>query len=183
MKINLLYILLLVLCSCENEKVNTDVDYYNVPDHPRVENSSESSIVMNQLWIKNELFYIEKYCQRHQLPVIKTDTEISYFVYHNGNGTYAKPGNLVTIDYEVRLLDADTTLCYTSKESGPIQFVVEMDNIESGIHEAITYMSSGDKAFVILPHFLAHGLIGNMDKVPPLSPLLYNITLLDVQEN
>ena len=105
MKINLLYILLLVLCSCENEKVNTDVDYYNVPNHPRVENSSESSIVMNQLWIKNELFYIEKYCQRHQLPVIKTDTEISYFVYHNGNGTYAKPGNLVTIDYEVRLLD------------------------------------------------------------------------------
>ena len=82
----------------------------------------------------------------------------------------------------MRLLDSDTTLCYSSSESGPIQFLVDMDNIETGIHEAITYMKPGDKAYVILPHFLAHGLIGNMDKVPPLSPLLYNISLLDVQK-
>ena len=173
---------LLFIYSCNNEDVNPVIEKYNFQDESvELEYSTNSSITMNQLWIQNELFYIDKYCKRHQLPVTKTATEISYFIYEKGEGVYAKPGNLVTIDYEVRLLDSDTTLCYTSKETGPIQFLVEMDNIESGIHEAVTYMKTGDKAYVILPHFLAHGLIGNMDKVPPLSPLLYNITLLNVQ--
>lgn len=173
---------LLFIYSCNNEDVNPVIEKYNFQDESvDLEYSTNSSITMNQLWIQNELFYIDKYCKRHQLPVTKTATEISYFIYEEGEGVYAKPGNLVTIDYEVRLLDSDTTLCYTSKETGPIQFLVEMDNIESGIHEAVTYMKTGDKAYVILPHFLAHGLIGNMDKVPPLSPLLYNITLLNVQ--
>ena len=182
MKKVIAYILPLFLFSCENEKLNRNLDTYETPNKNNTESSYENSIIMNQLWIKNELYYIERYCQRHNLPVIKTETEISYYIYHAGSGKYAESGNLVTIDYEVRLLDSDTTLCYTSTDTGPIQFLVEMDNIESGIHEAITYMKSGDKAYIILPHFLAHGLIGNMDKVPPLSPLLYNISLLDVQE-
>ncbi len=168
--------------SCSNDKVNVDSEEYHIPNKDNSDNSYENSIIMNQLWIKNELFYIKRYCIRHKLPVIKTDTEISYYIYHSGVGEYVEPGDLVTIDYEVRLLDSDTTLCYSSSESGPIQFLVDMDNIETGIHEAITYMKPGDKAYVILPHFLAHGLIGNMDKVPPLSPLLYNISLLDVQK-
>ena len=79
-------------------------------------------------------------------------------------------------------MDSDTTLCYTSIVTGPIEFLVEMDNIESGLHEAITYMHVGDKAFIILPHYLAHGLVGNLDKIPYFSPVLYNIHLLDVQE-
>ena len=57
-----------------------------------------------------------------------------------------------------------------------------MDNIESGLHEAITYFKKGEKGFVVLPHYLAHGLIGNMDKIPPLSPVLYKLELLDVKK-
>ena len=65
---------------------------------------------------------------------------------------------------------------------GTFNFIVEMDNIESGLHEAITYFKKGEKGFVVLPHYLAHGLIGNMDKIPPLSPVLYKLELLDVKK-
>ena len=56
-----------------------------------------------------------------------------------------------------------------------------MDNIESGLHEAISYFKKGENGVVILPHYLAHGLLGNMDKIPPLSAVLYNIEVIDVK--
>ncbi len=74
-----------------------------------------------------------------------------------------------------------TTLCCTSGGT-PIDFLVEMDNVESGLHEAITYLKEGDKAFIILPYYLAHGLLGDNDKIPPLSPALYDIELIAVED-
>ena len=42
-------------------------------------------------------------------------------------------------------------------------------------------LKRGEKGIVILPHYLAHGLLGNMDKIPPLSAVLYNIEVIDVK--
>jgi len=88
---------------------------------------------------------------------------------------------LASLNFEVRLLDADTTLCYSSAENGTQTIFVEKDDIESGLHEALKYLHVGDKAYVILPHFAAHGLIGDNYKIPPLSPVLYKIEVLDAK--
>ena len=60
-------------------------------------------------------------------------------------------------------------------------FKVEKSLVESGLHEAITYLKSGDSAIVVLPHFLAHGIAVNIDKIPPLSPVLYFLSVIDVK--
>ncbi len=149
-------------------------------DNPQI--TQEMLIEANRNLTKDQAFKIDQFCKHHNWPVVETGTGIRYYIYESGKGKIAKPGTWALIDYEVRLLDSDTTLCYSSKEKGPIEFLVEMYNIESGLHEAITYMHVGDKAFIILPHYLAHGLVGNLDKIPSFASVLYKIHLLDVQE-
>ena len=55
-----------------------------------------------------------------------------------------------------------------------------MDNVESGLHEAIQHLSPGDSAVIVIPSYRAHGLIGDQDKVPMRSSVVYRIGLVSV---
>ena len=167
--------LCLLFCFCNEVKRES----HSVKDDVVIE--KEDLIDVNRNWIRDESFLIDQFCIRHNLDVVKTSSGVRYCVYDLKKANKIESGDLVTIDYEVRLLDADTTLCYSSKNTQPFSFIVEMDNIESGLHEAISYFKKGENGVVILPHYLAHGLLGNMDKIPPLSAVLYNIEVIDVK--
>jgi FKBP-type peptidyl-prolyl cis-trans isomerase len=56
---------------------------------------------------------------------------------------------------------------------------VDFDQVESGLHEGIKYMKKGEKARLILPPHLAHGLIGDMNKIPMNATLIYDIQVID----
>ncbi len=167
----------IVLLGCKEKRPDTVVSEPKVPEF-----TTEQSIEMSQNFAKDESFRIDQFVKRFNWPAITTGTGVRYYIFEKGNGRQAEKGTVVTLDYEVRLLDADTTLCYTSFGDQPTSFLVEMDNVESGLHEAITYLREGDKAWVILPYFLAHGLLGDDNKIPPLSPVLYRIELLKVED-
>ena len=171
----LIFIFLFLFAFCNEVKMD-------VPEITNdLEINEELLIDVNRNWIKDESFLIEQFCFRHNIDIVETKSGVRFCVYETNNGAEIESGNLVSINYEVRLLDSDTTLCYSSKNNQPFSFIVEMDNIESGLHEAITYFKVGESGVVILPHYLAHGLLGNMDKIPPLSPVLYNIQVIDVK--
>jgi len=167
--------LCLLFCFCNEVKREPN----SLKDDVEIE--KEDLIDVNRNWIRDESFLIDQFCIRHNLDVVKTSSGVRYCVYDLKKANKIESGDLVTIDYEVRLLDTDTTLCYSSKNTQPFSFIVEMDNIESGLHEAISYFKKGENGVVILPHYLAHGLLGNMDKIPPLSAVLYNIEVIDVK--
>jgi FKBP-type peptidyl-prolyl cis-trans isomerase len=166
---------LFVVGSCKENKPETVIPEPTVQDL-----SMEESIKLSQNWNKDESYQIDQFIERNQWQATTSGTGVRYFIYEEGSGKQAEKGKVALVDYEVRLLDANNTLCYTSDSTGSIDFLIEMDNIESGLHEAITYLKEGDKAHIILPHYLAHGLGGDMDKIPPLSPVWYNIHLLKV---
>lgn len=168
--------LLTLFSSCKEERPETIVPE---PEGPTI--TTEESIIMSQNFAKDESFRIDQFVKRNNWPAITTGTGVRYYIYKEGSGKYAERGKVVFVNFEIRLLDADTTLCYTSGGT-PIDFLVEMDNVESGLHEAITYLKEGDKAFIILPYYLAHGLLGDNDKIPPLSPVLYDIELIAVKD-
>jgi FKBP-type peptidyl-prolyl cis-trans isomerase len=42
-------------------------------------------------------------------------------------------------------------------------------------------MKVGDKAKLIIPSHLGHGITGNMDKIPPLSTLIVDIELISAE--
>lgn len=146
-----------------------------------IEWSQEQSSDMNQVFTEEEEDEINLFLERHQdWKMSKTETGLRYFIYEKSESNdTAKVYDIVTVDFELSLLDG--TVCYSSKEHGPESFIVEHADIESGLHEAMKLMCKGDKGKFILPSRLAHGLIGDTEKVPPLTPVIYDIHLIEIE--
>lgn len=170
---SLSFVFLAGLYACGDDEANMIV---NDPNWTK-----EESIDMNAQFSLEENEEIDLFLETHQdWKMIETGTGLRYMIYFEGEGTdTAKYKDLVTVDFEISLLNGD--ICYSSKEKGPEEFVVEKSDIESGLHEGIKYLTIGDKAKFILPSHTAHGLIGDTEKIPPLSPVIYDIELLKIE--
>lgn len=127
---------------------------------------------------KEEKRSIDSYVVRNHFDMIETGTGVRYMIYEKGKGSTAKTNDIVLIDFDIKLLDG--TICYSSRQTGAEEFVVDYDNVESGLHEAIKFLHQGDKAIIIIPSHRAFGLAGDQNRIPPLSTVVYNITLLKI---
>ena len=151
-------------------------------DHKPQKLDKETSINLNKYWIQDEHFQIEKYCDRQGWKMNKTSSGLSYMeIVKSDSKISPNVGDEVTLSYDIRLMDPLQTSCYHSDSNGLAKFKVDQSLVESGLHEMITYLNVGDSALVVLPHYLAHGIAGDNQKIPPLSPVLYFIKLINVK--
>ena len=91
----------------------------------------------------------------------------------------ARIGDLVSVDLGIELLDG--RVCYKT-DSIPDQFVLGLSNEESGLHEVLQLMKANEKARIIVPSYLAHGLLGDSEQIPPQSILLIDVELLSLNQ-
>ncbi len=119
---------------------------------------------------------IDLYVRRHELHVLKSATGIRYHLLRDLPGDTIQPGKWAKVNYRVGLLSGDTA--YTSNVGAPESFLVEMDDVESGLHEGIQHLSPGDSALMIIPSYRAHGIIGDQNRVPMRSTVVYWIGLV-----
>lgn len=143
--------------------------------------TKDESIEMNAQFSEDEKAEIELFLSTHQdWKMTETGTGLRYMVYQKSEATDSvRVGDVVTVDFEISLLSGE--ICYTSEKNGPESFMVEKSDIESGLHEGVQYLTTGDKAKFIIPSHAAHGLIGDTDKIPPLSPVIYDIELSKIE--
>jgi FKBP-type peptidyl-prolyl cis-trans isomerase FkpA len=117
---------------------------------------------------------MDAYAKSHNTPFIKTTSGIRYHVYAASlKGDSIKEGDLVHLKYKLFLLDG--TLAYSSDADGVKEIEVGHENIESGIHKGLQLLKRGDKALLMIPSALAHGLLGDMNKIPPQMPIVYDL--------
>jgi FKBP-type peptidyl-prolyl cis-trans isomerase len=167
----IIFISLLVLQGCK-EKVQQPLPEVNMNE------LKEPLMKVNRKISREEKLAIDGYVKRRNWEMTETGTGVRYMITEQGSKESPSSGDIVIIDFEISLLDG--TICYTSKETGPEHFVVDYDNVESGMHEAIKYLHKGDKAIIIIPSHRAFGLAGDMAKIPPLSTVIYKIHVLDI---
>lgn len=142
----------------------------------------EQFIKANQLVVNKENDEMDYYQKSHQMDFVKTKSGLRYYVYKaSSKGDSIKDGDIVRMEYTVFLMDG--TECYSSKTDGIKEFKVGMENLESGIHKGVKFLKSGDKALILIPSHLAHGLLGDYKKIPPQSPIVYDIHILSVKED
>jgi FKBP-type peptidyl-prolyl cis-trans isomerase FkpA len=139
----------------------------------------EKSKEANRQYTLRERDELNIYLKNHSEKFTQTGSGLYYHISKTTNKVKVKQGQLVTIDYLIKLLDG--TVCYTSKEEGQKKFVVGGDNVETGLHEALLLMKIGESGRFILPSHLAHGLLGDMDKIPPKAVVIYDIELISVE--
>jgi len=121
---------------------------------------------------------IDDYVKRKKLKVLKTPTGLRYQIYDDKEGEEITNNQRAVVKYKVSLLNG--TECYSTKDKTK-EFLVGKDNVESGLHEGIQYLSVGDKAIIVIPSHLAHGLTGDLKKIPFRSTIVYDIELVAIK--
>lgn len=174
-------IIFLLFVSCRQ----TDSNSFKVQKPAKLD--KETSISLNKYWIQDEHFQIKTYCERQGWKMSISPSGLNYMIIDSSStSSSSRPdspniGDEVILSYDIRLLDPNQTRCYHSDSNGLARFKVDQSLVESGLHEVVTYLGVGDSALVVLPHYLAHGIAGDNQKIPPLSPVLYFIKLIDVK--
>lgn len=171
----LLTVFTLALCfSCKEQAVPTE----NTAQQNQVTDKAikEQFIKANQQLMQKENDEMDYYVKSHKMPFFRTASGIRYFVYHpSAKGDSIRDSMQVSIDFEIKLLDG--TLCYSSKEEGRRTFMVGHEDLESGIHKGLQYLKRGDKAILLIPSPLAHGLLGDFKKIPPQMPIVCDVAV------
>ncbi|MDX9752147.1 MAG: FKBP-type peptidyl-prolyl cis-trans isomerase [Flavobacteriales bacterium] len=121
---------------------------------------------------------IRLYAARMELDLRTTDRGVRYRIVRDEPGPTVRGGQWAMVNYRSVLLNGDTA--YASTPGRPEAFKVEMDDVESGLHEGVQLLSPGDSAILVIPSYRAHGLIGDMDRIPPRSTVVYHIGLVKV---
>lgn len=167
----LLIAVLILLVGC-HQKTEPDNQF-------RKTDRDKSLVKVNRYLVKSEKEDIENYINRHQWIMEETGTGLRYMIYETGNGITAQKGQVVELNYSVKLITGDEV--YSSKETGPLIFEIGHGGVESGLEEALLYLKQGDKAKLVIPSHLAYGLPGDENKIPPRSTLIYDIELVNLK--
>lgn len=174
----LIYISILIILffffSCSLDK--------NKKEENQVVDEKELSLSLEELnrrMIQYESDLIKDYVEKNSLNVIKTGTGLRYQILNEGEGELIKKGDIVSLEYELSLLSGE--LLYSSDNDGNKVFLVSMGGVESGLEEAILKLRKNSEAILILPSHLAHGLIGDGNRIPPKAILVYSIKVIDIK--
>ncbi len=138
----------------------------------------EELVNVNRQLAAREADLIESYSRRRGWDVEKTGSGLRYQIYEKGSGERVKTGSRVEIAYTVSLLDG--TVCYSSGSDGNKVFRPGQGEAEAGLEEGILLLRQGDKARLVIPSYLAHGLIGDQNRIPPRAIIVYELEVINV---
>lgn len=133
----------------------------------------------NKALAQRESMDIDAWITRHGLTMERTGTGVRILLVHDSAGVSAAPLQTASIAFRVSLIDG--TVCYESAPGTTEDFMVEKDNVESGLHEAIQYLSVGDSAIIVIPSHRAYGLAGDSQKIPMRSTVIYHVRLVGLR--
>lgn len=151
---------------------------------PESENQSAGSleeplIYANKKAMQEEKQQIDGFIRRYRWKMKETGSGLRYDIYFKGQGEQARYGQVAVLRYSVRLIDGSEI--YNSDKTGNKEFVIGRGGVESGLEEGILLLRQGDRAKFIIPSHLGFGLLGDQEKVPPKSTLIYDLELLELK--
>ena len=106
-----------------------------------------------------------------------TDSGLQYEVLVEGNGNVPSATDTVRVHYTGTLPDG-TVFDSSVARGQPAEFPV--NGVIKGWIEALSMMSVGSKWRLAIPHELAYGERGAGASIPPFSPLVFEVELLDI---
>lgn len=143
-------------------------------------NAEEALLRANKYLVKQDEDAIKGYIRRHGWTMTQTKTGLWYEITSKGNGVKAETGMRATLAYKLWLLDG--TLAYSSDSTGNKSFTLGKGGVESGLEQGILILNEGDKARFIMPPHLAYGLIGDENRIPARSTIVYEVHLLKLEK-
>lgn len=172
------YLIMLVIavpflfsCCTTRHKTSEDEDVINYKD---------TLVSINKTLVTMDDESIKAYSDRYKLGLEVNKSGLWYKIAEKGKGAPVKKSKVVTISYTVSLLDGK--VCYTSDSLGYKSFVVGQGGVENGLEIGILMLNEGSRAIFVMPPFLAHGLIGDENRIPPRSIIRYDVEVIKISD-
>lgn len=138
--------------------------------------SGQLTEINRQLQIKDRERII-RYIERKGLDMKETGTGLWVSATAADTGRISD-GSRVKLEYTCCLLDG--TVIYSSEEDGMLSFETGRSDVPAGLNEGVKLLAEGSEATLILPSYMAYGLLGDDKKVPSRAVLVYEIRVVDV---
>jgi FKBP-type peptidyl-prolyl cis-trans isomerase len=168
-KLQYFFILILICFGCEcNNRQNKSVSVLK----PGKDEMAE----LNRYLVQKDREIIENYAERKNLNMAESRAGLWYMIINEGSGDYFADNDRVVMEYDCSLLDG--TLCYSSESLGPKEIILGKTEIEQGLNEGLRMLKPGGQAIFIIPPFLAYGLIGDGEKIPSRSVIVYSVKIM-----
>lgn len=160
----ILFISLFLGCDDDKTTIHRNIDKNKV---------DEAFIKINKAYIKVEDQQIDDYLARRNWNFTRTESGLRYLIYNEGVGKKIMSDDEVTIEYTISLIRGEEV--YSSRTLGDKIFKVDKSEEPSGLHQAIKLLKVGDRAKVVIPSYLAYGLLGDDNNIPAKATLFYDI--------
>jgi FKBP-type peptidyl-prolyl cis-trans isomerase FkpA len=131
---------------------------------------------LNKYMVQKDRERIINYIERKGLEMTESPSGLWYQIKSEGTGSYFKDTDRIVMEYECYLLDG--TRCYSSRESGPKEVILGRSEIETGLNQGLRMLKPGGEAILILPPFMAYGLVGDGKRIPSRAVVVYDISVL-----
>lgn len=136
----------------------------------------EALIQQNRARLKYEREGLEAYADSSGLDWKRSGTGLRIFVFEKGTGPAIQIEDIIEMDYTLSLLSGE--IIRSSQKEGAFMMRVNKDNdAVLGLHEAALRLHRGDSAAILIPSHLGWGIAGNLNGVPPMSPVLYHVRI------
>lgn len=143
----------------------------------------KSTVERNKELLALEVQIINSLVKKDTLHSYQPTSNGSWFYYEvkNDSVNYTpKPGDLVTLRYNIMTLTNDTI--YTAKEIGVQNIDVEKPSIFKGFRTTFTLLKEGEKATFLFPSSLAFGYHGDDNLIAPNTPIKSSIEILKIEK-
>ncbi len=169
-------LLMIVLVSCKTPEARRPITISSG-------SFNKESVTRNQERIAQEIKLIEN--------IIEADTTRSFTASQSGfyysytkqdsisGGLKPKFGDNVVFNYQIS--DLSGTIIYSVEQLSPRNYVIDKEELISGLREALKMMQVGESMELILPSFKAYGYYGDQDKIGVNIPLQVSISLIKLE--
>ncbi|MFB9052618.1 gliding motility-associated peptidyl-prolyl isomerase GldI [Formosa undariae] len=90
-------------------------------------------------------------------------------------------GDLVKFDYNVKTINGE--LVYSFSETKPDSYLVDKQELFTGLREGLKLMKAGETATFLFPSATAYGYYGDQNKINTNTPLICKVTIHSITEN
>lgn len=166
----LLIVLVLTFAASCGSKIKRDDE-----SEPKYSIFNDNLITANKYLVKEDAERIAQYIKRRSWKMEDGAGGIKYMVCRHGNGDSIATNPKINMAYRVELLDG--TFCYDSDTDGCKELTVGASEMDAGLTRTFRKLCHGDSAVLILPPHYAKGLVGDLDKIPPHSVIVYYVSI------
>jgi len=128
-----------------------------------------------------EVDIIKKYLKDNGISASPTASGLYYVEREKGTGPAPQTGDKVKVWYTGKLVDG-TVFDASENRGQPYEFPLGQGRVIKGWDEGIALMKQGGKATLIIPSKLGYGERGSGQRIPPFSPLVFDVELQEVNK-